>query len=540
MPQRLAALLLALIVSTAVSGFAQVQPSTGVFMPQQQQVSFDYNGKMMRLTWEFEKQFAILRSYPYLHEARLFQTSDTSYTLEASHIVDGKLERELKPLTVQEVARIRYETSEALKSFAMWGNEERTAVWEDWVLGAGTLGWGLVSGLAMDISYALQRTSPQQTAPLPSTWWIPTLAATGAYAWSVNQPWYNRSSAIMWGNGLLQGTAHGWALYLLFASQATNVGDLFLAGTVFGGVEAVAGMSLAHLFDFTAAQSQMITALGGSGLYVGLLSQFAAGNNFRSIPGNNIARIVGVSTLLGSAAGMWIGNEIGTSPSITGGDAVVFTTPASIVGSAPLSILSASQSATSVQVASGLTIGAIVGGHFLGNALVREKDFSFLQGRIINLTSGIGGYLLTYFLNGAITRALVNGQAAQAQSLQLTQAIASLVGGIAGFTIPYLVYAKEAEEQHQHRLTAIGAQANARFPRHILSEQTWLENLAANTDVQFSPLGLAGVVHPALSLIGATTPIVSIRTHVGAMEREHEEWQREAMKQDILRQSQTR
>ena len=519
MPQRLTALLWALFISTAVPGFAQVQPSTGAFTPQQQQVSFDYNGKMMRLTWEFEKQFAILRSYPYLHEARLFQTNDTTYTLEASHIVDGKLERELKPLTVQEVARIRYETSDALRSFAMWGNEERTAVWEDWALGGASFGWGLVNGLAMDISYTLQRTSSQQGEPLPSIWWIPTLAATGVYAWSVNQPWYNRSSAIMWGNGLLQGTAHGWALYLLFASQAANVGDFFLAGTVFGGVEAAAGMALAHLFNFTTAQSQMITALGGSGLYVGLLSQFTAGNNFRSIPGNNIASIVGVSTLLGSAAGMWIGNEIGKSPSITGGDAVVFTTPASIVGSAPLSILSASQSATSVQVASGLTIGAIVGGHFLGNVLVREKDFSFLQGRIISLTSGIGGYLPTYFLNGAITSALLNGQSAQAQSLQLTQAIASLVGGIAGFTIPYLIYAKEAEEQHQRRLIATGAQANAGFPRSIPSEQTWFENFAANTDVQFSPLGLLPLLTPTAASVSGFgvvgLPIMSIRTTLG-------------------------
>lgn len=520
MPQRLAALFLALIVSTAVPGFAQVPPSTGVFRPQQQhRVSFDYDGKMMRLTWEFEKQFAILRSYPYLHEARLFQTNDTAYTLEVSHIVDGKLERELKPLTVQEVSRIRYETSDALKSFAMWGNEERTAAWEDWALGGASFGWGLVSGLAVDISNAIQRTSLQQGEPLSTIWWIPTLAATGAYAWSVNQPWYNRSSAIMWGNGLLQGTAHGWALYLLFASQTTKVGDVFVAGTVFGGVEAVAGMALAHVFNFTTAQSQMITALGGSGLYVGLLLQFAVGNNIRSIPGNDLARVVGVSTLLGSAAGMWIGNEVSKSPSINGGDAVVFTTPASIVGSAPLSILSASQSVTSVQVASGLTIGAIVGGHFLGNALVHEKDFSFLQGRIISLTSGIGGYLPTYFLNGAISSALLNGQSAQAQSLQLTQAIASLVGGIAGFTIPYLMYAKEAEEQHQRRLATTGAQANAGFPRPIPSEQTWLENLATNTDVQFSPLGLLPLLTPAASSVsgfGALgLPIMSIRTVLG-------------------------
>ena len=34
------------------------------------------------------------------------QTGDTAFTLEATHIVDGKVERELKPLTMQEVSRI--------------------------------------------------------------------------------------------------------------------------------------------------------------------------------------------------------------------------------------------------------------------------------------------------------------------------------------------------------------------------------------------------------------------------------------------------
>jgi hypothetical protein len=427
------------------------------------------------------------------------------------------LERELKTLTVQEVARIRYETSDALRSFAMWGNEERTAVWEDWVLGAGTLGWGLASGISVDAFSASQSSSPWRGQT--NVWWIPTLAATGAHIWAANQPWYNRAGATMWGNGLLQGTVHGWAIYLLTAPQALQVGDFFLVGTIVGGVEAGAGLALSHFLNLSTTQAHLITALSGSGISIGLLSQFVAGNNLLSYPGSDIARVLGASALVGSAAGMWIGNEIAKSPAITSGDAVVLTTPAGIVGSAPISILSASQSVTSLQVASGLTIGAIVGGHFVGSALVHEKDFSFLQGRIINLVSSIGGYLPTYILNSSINGAVLNGQTSQAQTLRLASAIASLVGGIAGFTIPYLMYAKEAGEQHQRRLSATGAQANAGFPRPIPSEQTWLENLAANTDVQFSPLGLLPVLAPAAASVsgfGAMgLPIMSIRTMLG-------------------------
>jgi hypothetical protein len=516
MPQRLAALLLALIVSTAVPGFAQVQPSTGVFMPQQQQqVSFDYSGKMMRLTWEFEKQFAILRSYPYLHEARLFQTNDTSYTLEASHIVDGKLERELKTLTVQEVARIRYETSDALRSFAMWGNEERTAVWEDWVLGAGTLGWGLASGISVDAFSASQSSSPWRGQT--NVWWIPTLAATGAHIWAANQSWYNRADATMWGNGLLQGTVHGWAIYLLTAPQALQVGDFFLVGTIVGGVEAGAGLALSHFLNLSTAQSHLITSFSSTGLYAGVLAQILTFPTSFAI--NDLARSVGGTMLACSAAGMWIGAEVGKAPTLTGGDAIVLTTPSNALSATSLVFLNAVRFSSPTPIIAGISIGTSIGGHFLGSLLVQEKDFSFLQGRIINLASGLGGFLPGYFLNNIAIQASFNGQSAQVETLLQISAIAGVIGGIAGFTIPYLMYAKEAEEQHQRRLTATGAQANAGFPRPIPSEQTWLENLAANTDVQFSPLGLLPMLAPAAASVsgfGAVgLPIMSIRTVLG-------------------------
>ncbi len=325
----------------------------------------------------------------------------------------------------------------------------------------------------------------------------------------------------MWANSLPLGSVHGWTLYLLTASEkGFNSSDFYLSGSIFSAVEAGTGMALAHLFNFSTAKATLITTLGASGLHVGLLSQIVAGNNFISVPINNIPRVVSATALIGSVAGMWIGNEIAKSPAITGGDAVLITTPVHTLGSASLAFTSALPTATRLQAISGLTIGAIIGGHFLGGALVQEKDFSYLQGRIIGLASLVGSLLPIYFLNEAVSQAILNRQVVQLQSSQLTSAIASLVGGIAGFTIPYLIYAKEAEEQHQRRLAATGAQAFA--PRTIPHEVTWWENLAANTDVQFSPLGLLPLVSPAsisglgLGAVGMGLPIMSIRTVLGS------------------------
>ncbi|MCU0424927.1 MAG: hypothetical protein MUF71_04800 [Candidatus Kapabacteria bacterium] len=516
--------------SNAVSGISSVTSA-----PQfQQQISFDADGKIMRMTWEMEKQYLILRHYPHLYEARLFQTGDTSYLLELLHAPNGKMERELKPISFQEFSRIRYETSDAVRSFGMFLQEERTAVWEDWAVGVGGGLFNLAQGLLTQGGIGIQRPPGQRDEP-PSVWWIPFVANSGVYIWAVNQPWYNRPAATLWSNGLIQGTAHGWAAYLLTGPQTFDVGNFLLAGMIMSTVEASAGLAISQFANISTPQAHMIASFGGSGLYLAVLAQLAAGTSTRALPANEVAQLVGASALVGSGLGMWLGNSIGRSPSLTGGDVLVFTTPANAIGTAPLAILTATQQNTSLQIAAGVTAAGIVGGHVLGNVLVQNKDFSFLQGRVINIASWLGGYLPNYVLNNAIVSATLNGQTQQAQSLQLTAAVASLVGSVAGFTIPYLIYAKEAEEQHLRRLAATGAQTldgSLPLSRPIPHERTWLENLAANTDIQFSPLGLLPLFSPGAAFglgLGAinagvmnagamnfSLPIVNIRTTFGA------------------------
>jgi hypothetical protein len=165
----------------------------------------------------------------------------------------------------------------------------------------------------------------------------------------------------------------------------------------------------------------------------------------------------------------------------------------------------------------------------LGNELIRNKDFTFDQGRQINQAVSLGvtvGLIPLY--------AGVNGTLARYAPLLMA------AGGAVGFTIAYANCSKQAELYDKARRSSTGAQSLLQEEVPESRTKSWFESLARHTDVQFSPLGLAGVVSPALSLIGAATPIVSVRTHIGAMEREHEEWQREAMKQDILRQAHVR
>ncbi len=477
------------------------------------QVSFDYGGKLMRLTWEFEKQFAVLRSYPYLHEARLFQTGDSAYLLEVKHIVNGKIEQDLKSLTMQEVSSIRYASSEALRDFTMWGNEDWTAGFEDWALGAGTAVWGLGFGSQVDIQYRSQVQFPVAI--------ITSASSLGIHIWAAHQPWYNRSSAVMWTNGLLQGAAHGLALDLLFSANSVRNSYLSYLIAVLGGVsEAGIGLGLPHWLGLRPAQTQLITAFGATGIIASFFSQYLYAypfGNYYSQPLSDY--ITGTSVLLASAMGYWIGNEVGKSTALTGGDALVMTTPTNILTTVPPAIIRTYSALGHTQVekeraavALGFSIGAILSGHFIGAELVKDKDFSYLQGRVITASSGIGSTAMALFGLDLMNRV------SQGSALSIVLPVANLLAGAIGFTIPYLIYAKDAEEQHQRRLTATGAQASADLPPRIVpSERTWFENLAANTDVQFSPLGMLPALspHAGLGIMGAGVPIMSIRTILG-------------------------
>lgn len=520
--------------STAVSGVRIFPPST----LQQRAISFDADGKIMRMTWEMEKYFSILRTYPNLYEAQLFQTGDTAYTIEATHFVNGKLERELKPLSLMEFSRIRYETSEAVRSSGMYINEERTAVWEDWAVGVGTGYYGIRSA---QFRYIYRYFAvPGEPVWLPY-WWVPGVVSTGTYIWAVHQPWFNRSASTLWSNGLLQGTVHGFATYLLAAPSLRNQYDFAAAGAIGGCLEAGVGLMLSQVLNLSTKQTQLISSLSESGIVTAMYS-LRASNSREPLPNFIVdilgrdERLIGASILASSAIGIWLGNTMGQSRDLTGGDATVFTTPARLFSIAPISLLSlfsGNLSNGNKQIISGIAAGSIIAGNVLGYELVRTKDFSFQQGRVISLAT-YGGISAGYYLPFALfnlfrsprpTGWQVGYTSAESLGLGIAQTIVAIVGGATGFTIPYLIYSKEAEEQHSRRLVATGAQTfNGALPlsRPIPHEPTWLENLAANTDVQFSPLGLLPLLNPTmvpglgLGAMNMGLPIMSIRTTFGA------------------------
>jgi hypothetical protein len=544
------ALLLLCVLCVPYPAHAQSPPQgTPAKTSSEIQAPFDKDGKLWIITEEMERQYGFFPKYRNVIDARLFQLPDSSFVLDLTQLVGSVPENTRIPLSLVELVNLRNAVSDALQrgqmsqpqgnsyygggNFARQLDERTLGDWEktSLVIGATTL--GLSYGLLADgISFADGVANPRFL--LPSTY-IMTVATPIAFGlgtyWAVSQPWFTRLSSLMLLNGISSGFAHGLAGYFLVADQKQADGRTFGISGILGSlIESGLTLRLPETLNLNYGQTSLLTNMGSSTILTGALAAVALGAFNPDSQGNinsNALRLTAAASLLGSAGGYFLGYRLGQSQNIAPGDAIVFEAPSSLVLLPAFTLLlpQTTQATPDVRLFAGLTAGAQVLGYVLGNELIRNKDFTFDQGRQINQMMSLGVTLGLIPLYAGL-----NGDAARYAPLLMA------AGGAIGFTIAYANCSKQAELYDKARRGSTDAQSL--LPEEVPESRThsWFESLAQHIDVQFSPLGMAGVVHPALSLIGVNTPIVSIRTQLGAMERENEEWQREAMKQDILRQ----
>lgn len=514
------------------------------------QAPFDKDGKLWIITEEMERQYGFFPKYRNVIDARLFQLPDSSFVLELTQLVGSVPENTRIPLSLVELVNLRNTVSDALQrgqmsqpqggffgggNFARPLDERNLGDWEKTSL--------VISATTLGLSYGFLTDALSFSGSNPSFFpaaGVATIAAPIAFGggalWAVSQPWFTRSSSLMLLNGISSGFVHGLAGYLVVADQQQIEGRALGVSGILGSlIESGLTLRLPETLNLNYGQTSLLTNMGSSTILTGALAAVALGAFNPDAQGNlnsNALRLTAAASLLGSAGGYFLGYRLGQSQNIAPGDAIVFEAPSSIALLVPISTLllpQVTQTFPDLRLYAGLTVGAQALGYVLGNELIRNKDFTFDHGRQINQAVSLGVTLGLIPLYAGL-----NGDAARYAPLLMA------AGGAVGFTIAYINCSKQAEQFDKARRASTGEQSL--LPEEIPESRThsWFESLARHTDVRFSPLGMAGFVHPALSLVGANTPIVSVRTQLGAMEREHEEWQREAMKQDILRQSQVR
>lgn len=527
------------------------------------QAPFDKDGKLWIITEDMERQFNFFPKYRNVIDARLFQLPDSSFVLELTQLLGSTPENTRIRLSLADLVDLRTTVSDALQrgqmsqpqngfpqggssqggffgggNFARPLDERNLNDWEKTTIVISATTLGLSYGILADaFSFSSGASNPSFIPNIGVTTIAAPLAFGGGALWAVSQPWFTRSSALMLTNGITAGFFHGIAGYLAVADQQQIEGRaLGISGIVGSLIESGFTLRLPEALNLNYGQTSMLTNMGSSTIFTGALAAVALGAFNVDTQGNlspNALRLTAAASLLGSAGGYFLGYRIGQSQNIAPGDAIVFENPAGFMSLIPLSIgltsLQSGQPLPDFRLLSGLTVGAQALGYVLGNELIRDKDFTFDQGRQINQAASLGA-----------TVGLIPLYAVRTGGIALYAPLLAAVGGGVGFTIAYLNTAKQAELYDKARRGSSGA--HSLLPEAMPDESTtnsWLESLvvrtARHTDVQFSPLGLFGLAHPALGLLGGASPIVTVRTQLGAIEREETEWQLSAIKTDILR-----
>ncbi|MFY7999225.1 MAG: hypothetical protein ACOVSW_11575 [Candidatus Kapaibacteriota bacterium] len=512
------------------------------------QAPFDKDGKLWIITEEMERQYGFFPKYRGVIDARLFQLPDSSFVLELTQLLGSTPENTRVRLTLAELIDLRNRVTDALQrgqtqsgnaqggftnpwaQFARPLDERSLNDWEktSLVISATTL--GLSYGLLADLlSPSGGNVGLGPFTSIGATTLAAPLVFGGGTLWAVSQPWFTRSSSVMLTNGMTSGFFHGLAGYLVVADQQQIEGRaLGISGVIGSAVESGMTLRLPEALNLNYGQTSILANMGGSTFLSGALAALALG----ALDGNgnispNGLRLTAAASLLGSAGGYFLGYRIGQGQHIAPGDALVFESPAGFASILPFSVgflsLQNNGQIPDIRLLSGLTVGAQALGYVLGNELIRNKDFTFDQGRQINQAASLG-----------VTIGLIPLYAGRSNDLVFYAPLLSAVGGAVGFGIAYANCTKQAEDFDKARRESPNTKSSTLNEAPENRTNTWLDNIAKHTDVQFSPLGLMGTLHPVLGLLSANTPIVSIRTNLGAVQHDEAEWQQEVIKREVL------
>ncbi len=356
---------------------------------QERQVSFDTTGTVWILTADLNRQHQLLPDLPTLVEARLFVVADTSYYLDAILDEGGSRLRRRIDLTVDAARDLRLRSSAVLgQAVAAYDTEldqsGRTALlWGStiWSL----LYYGTATGVALDVSEPA----------------VPILLAGGlgylVPALLTNNAPVTEGAASLALGGMFQGTIHGWALAALVAGE-----DLFDAETprlgfglsVLTGIgETIAGYAVATSSNMSEGRAGVINTTAFYGLVCGGLTSAAIFDQVE--PSSDVAaRVVGGLALAGAAGGVIAGNAVADGQHYSSGDASMYGITGFFGATLPWVVLATVQpDDLSATLVSSLSIATTIGGLWIGDQLVRGKDYRTTDGTI-SVLSLLGGGLI--------------------------------------------------------------------------------------------------------------------------------------------------
>lgn len=391
---------------------------------QEIQVPFDHEGKIESIDVRLNAKIGLFNEYAGFKEARLFEVGENEFVIEITFKQDTRILRKKIPYTTDEVQNLRTKVSAALKELpaeTVLDQEGRTKlIITSTAAALSYYGWAIPIALHMNGAKAIASTYMFTSAlgfyiPFVVTRHTPVTEAAGnAYLY-----------------GTTRGALHGYILHSLV------VGDNYsyrraIGFSVAGSIgEAFAFYKFASLQNFSTGKVELLGAGADFGFGVGFATPFLF--NYE-----NSNRLFAWSMLAGTGAGFAATNYLSKSQHYTQGDAFVFRGAGTMGAYSAISAVNLAQS-DNEKVYAGAFIAGSLSGLFLGDHLVREKDFTPAQGTFIEL-----GQLAGWFTGLGIAYLIQNPNSSSDDRLFSTM---SAVGGIAGYTLMYRTFADKALEK---------------------------------------------------------------------------------------------
>ena len=359
----------------------------GIARSAELQVPFDDAGRVNRIDEVLARRLGMfLDRYEGFREARLFMADDSSFVLEITHVRGGQSLREREVMTQVQIGVLRADFARRMSETAPL-MDPRNQEGRPWLmtsaaaLGLGFYGWALP--YVLDVQDGSQ-VFGSYLLTAGGSFFIPLLLTS-------DSPVTTSAAGLYWYGGS-RGIAHGVLLADAFDDEpADNRGGVGLA-MGFSLIESIAGYQYAKLAAVDGGTAQAI-AIGGD---VGFLWGYAVNDLVTSYDqrGSNSRS---ASMLVGSLTGMLGGRVIARSRAYSFGDGTVVRTSGALgilVGTAfaDAAANGGGSGSNSKPYSAGLLIGSMAG-LAIGDRLVAGRDFSGGDGVLMQLGTGLGALM---------------------------------------------------------------------------------------------------------------------------------------------------
>ena len=395
--------------------------TAGIGVAADLQVPLDRAGRVQRIDASLARRIRMFTDRPDFSEARLFQLADSSFVLEISTLTGTSLARERIPLTAAGVDSLRSLVTTGLA-------EHRTTPTIDssgrpLFMGSTTLmcfgfyGWA--------IPYLFEENASSEV--IAGTYLVTASAGTFVPLWITRNRSVSMGTALMSWYGMTRGTLHG---ALLPFALSEDPGDKTPVASAFALsiAEGIAGFEWAARTNMSEGSASTII----SGADFGALYGLGFSHLFHADGSGAYA-----GTLIGSGVGLAAGAVYAPRRTHTYGDAGVMRSAGWLGGYMGVALVQAVQPGDWDRAS---TTGALTGataGLVLGDRLVRQTDFTFGQGVVVDLCT-LGGALLGLGLG-----TFASGNEGIQEQIYWG---ASALGAAGGYAIGYSIGARSARQ----------------------------------------------------------------------------------------------